>query len=209
MFGSVRGGAGRGTRSSPPPPRTQTGKRAFVTDSNRPQPLLQPPPTACPTASGNPPPRWYCTTGVSCPALCWSGGGGGGMGGFFLSVYFFSRRRPWQCHCPTAAVGDPPPQRRLLGPGSTLKGSLPPPGALTGVGGGGRGESPPKPRGQPPAPDVSQSPDPTALTPAREAGTGTLGQCSRPLATSPNLRTDYARKAVGQARLERKWRFHT
>ena len=55
----------------------------------------------------------------------------------------------------------------------------------------------------------TQSPDPTALTPAREAGTGTLGQCSRPLATSPNLRTDYARKAVGQARLERKWRFHT
>ena len=52
------------------------------------------------------------------------------------------------------------------------------------------------------------SPDPTALTPAGEAGTGTLGQCSRPLATSPNLRTDYARKAVGQARLERKWRFH-
>ena len=25
---------------------------AFVTDSNRPQPLEQPPPTACPTASG-------------------------------------------------------------------------------------------------------------------------------------------------------------
>ena len=51
---------------------------------------------------------------------------------------------------------------------------------------------------------------PTPAPPeAREAGTGTLGQCSRPLATSPNLRTDYARKAVGQARLERKWRFHT
>ena len=25
----------------------------------------------------------------------------------------------------------------------------------------------------------------------------------------PRKRTDYARKAVGQARLERKWRFHT
>ena len=61
----------------------------------------------------------------------------------------------------------------------------------------------------PPPGPRTQSPDPTALTPAREAGTGTLGQCSRPLATSPNLRTDYAMKAVGQARLERKWRFHT
>ena len=61
----------------------------------------------------------------------------------------------------------------------------------------------------PPPPPAARPPDPTALTPAGEAGTGTLEQCSRPLATSPNLRTDYARKAVGQARLERKWRFHT
>ena len=42
----------------PPPPKTPQPSRqvpastAFVTDSNRPQPLRQPPPTACPTASG-------------------------------------------------------------------------------------------------------------------------------------------------------------
>ena len=33
-------------------PLTPSASMAFVTDSNRPQPLWQPPPTACPTASG-------------------------------------------------------------------------------------------------------------------------------------------------------------
>ena len=35
-----------------PPSRQAPGSMAFVTDSNRPQPLWQPPPTACLTASG-------------------------------------------------------------------------------------------------------------------------------------------------------------
>ena len=67
--------------------------------------------------------------------------------------------------------------------------------------------------GPPPPPKVSprrQSPEPTALTPShREAGTGTLGQCRQATGHTPALRTGYARKALGQARLERKWRVHT
>ena len=49
-----------GGKVPPPPPRAPSvcpgrqvpGLMAFVTDSNRPQPLWQPPPTACLTASG-------------------------------------------------------------------------------------------------------------------------------------------------------------
>ena len=58
-------GRGREGGTPPPPPpgrpayaqplspwRQVPASMAFVTDSNRPQPLWQPPPTACPTASG-------------------------------------------------------------------------------------------------------------------------------------------------------------
>ena len=55
--------------------RQKAASMAFVTDSNRPQPLWQPPPTACPTASGaaseipskayrsSAPPNWSPGTG--------------------------------------------------------------------------------------------------------------------------------------------------
>ena len=57
---------GQGEGGNPPPlppkgaqplsPRRQVWtSAAFVTDSNRPQPLWQPPPTACPTAAAPPP----------------------------------------------------------------------------------------------------------------------------------------------------------
>ena len=62
------------------PPRQAPASMAFVTDSNRPQPLWQPPPTACLTASG------AASEAPSLPLRPLGGGGERGYGRISLSV---------------------------------------------------------------------------------------------------------------------------
>ena len=91
-----------GAPPPPPPPGLQGPQpmpshcpRRFVTDSNRPQPLWQPPPTACLTASG---------AASEAPSRLMHPWGGVGVGGWVMAGWVGHLRPLWPPNPPPPAV---------------------------------------------------------------------------------------------------------